>query len=367
MSDSTAYPTRDAVRNLMQQGADVAVTDTEFNHLALNAFRHQFENNIPYRRYCERRGRTPASVNEWTDVPAVPTAAFKEVDLVAGAAANAQLVFQTSGTTRGAEKRGRHFILDASQYEQSLLATFRAFVLPDHPQMRMMSLALTSADAPDSSLSYMITCVMRAYGAPDSATFADPIRGIDYAALTDALADAREPVALLGTSLAYLHWLDARPHMRLVLPAGSRLLDTGGFKGEARTIAPDELRARYQQQLGIAPRYCVNEYGMTELCSQYYDSALRTNDESGARIKRGPPWLRARVLDADTLQPMPRGATGILQHFDLANLDSVSAVLTEDLGYEAADGFVLLGRAPGAMPRGCSIAMDMLLTDKRAS
>ena len=33
----------------------------------------------------------------------------------------------------------------------------------------------------------------------------------------------------------------------------------------------------------------------------------------------------------------------------------------EDLGTAMDDGFLLLGRAAGATPRGCSIAMDMLL------
>jgi len=103
---------------------------------------------------------------------------------------------------------------------------------------------------------------------------------------------------------------------------------------------------------------CINEYGMTELCSQYYDFRF----EEDLAVKAGPPWLRARVLDPDTLAPLPRGEVGILQHFDLANLDSVSAVLTEDLGRETDHGFVLLGRVPNATPRGCSIAMDLLLS-----
>jgi len=42
-------------------------------------------------------------------------------------------------------------------------------------------------------------------------------------------------------------------------------------------------------------------------------------------------------------------------------------VQTEDLGVELDDGFRLLGRSAGAPPRGCSIAMDMLLRDRDAS
>jgi hypothetical protein len=119
------------------------------------------------------------------------------------------------------------------------------------------------------------------------------------------------------------------------------------------------MRARYQTAFGIPPDLCVNEYGMTELCSQYYDAGYFGENT----VKQGPPWLRARVVDPETLAPVARGEVGILQHLDLANLDSVCAILTEDLAFETDNGFVLLGRAPGAMPRGCSIAMDIMLAD----
>ena len=52
---------------------------------------------------------------------------------------------------------------------------------------------------------------------------------------------------------------------------------------------------------------------------------------------------------------------GILAHLDLANLGSVSAILTEDLGFLVPGGFTLRGRTPGAEPRGCSLAMEEFL------
>lgn len=351
---------RDRISALLARGADNPLSEAEFNDLALATFAYQFEHNQPYQRYCERRAGTPATVDNWTAIPAVPTQAFKETALVAGDSTQAEAVFKTSGTTRGAERRGAHYILDLELYRQSLLAGFKAFVLPDRATMRMISLMPMADGATDSSLGYMISAVMREYGTPDNECVADYETGIDYARLNSVLSDVRVPVCLLGTSLAFLHWLE---RVDFDLPNSSRIMDTGGFKGEQRSVSADELRERYQKQLGLDAQHCVNEYGMTELCSQYYDSVLRDEQIREVRAKQGPPWLRARVVDPETLAPMPRGETGILQHFDLANLYSVSAVLTEDLAYEVADGFVLLGRAPGAMPRGCSIAMDILLSD----
>ena len=51
-------------------------------------------------------------------------------------------------------------------------------------------------------------------------------------------------------------------------------MDTGGFKGEKRTYDAGELRDMYRATFGIPQPMCINEYGMTELCSQYYDFRL---------------------------------------------------------------------------------------------
>jgi hypothetical protein len=67
------------------------------------------------------------------------------------------------------------------------------------------------------------------------------------------------------------------------------------------------------------------------------------------------------AVDPETLAPLPPGRSGILRHFDLANLHGVAAIQTEDFGRVDEHGLVLEGRAVSAPPRGCSIAMDLLL------
>jgi hypothetical protein len=42
----------------------------------------------------------------------------------------------------------------------------------------------------------------------------------------------------------------------------------------------------------------------------------------------------------------------------LANVFSVAAIQTEDLGVRRGDGFELIGRAQFAEPRGCSVMMN---------
>ena len=67
-----------------------------------------------------------------------------------------------------------------------------------------------------------------------------------------------------------------------------RIMDVmGNPVDEAGEIGEDELRSLYLDRLGIPPAHCVNEYGMTELCSQFYDSTLReTGMPSGVKPLR---------------------------------------------------------------------------------
>ncbi len=347
--------------------------DEAFNNLALRIYRYQFERIAPLAAFWNRRGREPAAIDHWTDIPAVPTAAFRELALVAGAPHRAQAIFRTSGTSRGDQRRGTHYILDLSIYHGSLLSSFAAHVLPDGITPTIIALIPPSNQLPDSSLAHMVQIVLERFGAPGSGHFADTATGLDHDAIRTALRLAEEqsePVCLIGTSFSFVHWTD---HLndtgeRFHLPAGSRLMDTGGYKGRTRSIPATELRQVYQELLAIDPDFCVNEYGMTELCSQAYDTSLEerlVNDQVTVRRKRAPPWMRTRIVDPHDLRPIAHGEHGLLQHFDLANLGSVLAVQTEDLGHAVDDGFLVLGRAPAAPPRGCSIAMDELLDATR--
>ncbi|MBI4544061.1 MAG: long-chain fatty acid--CoA ligase [Gemmatimonadetes bacterium] len=369
MAEPQVRVLRDELLRRFQRGVDQPFADAAFDDLARRVFELQFCTNAPYAAYCRRRGRTPENVGHWSEIPAVPSAAFKEVELVSGRADAAQAVFRTSGTTRGPERRGRHFIPDLSVYHGALLAGFEAYVLPDGAELVFLSLVPPPVELPDSSLSHMVQVVIERFGAMGSGYFAAAASGIQHDVLDAALRGAEQegrPVCLVGTVLAFAHWADALrergQHYRL--PPGSRLMDTGGFKGQARQVAPAEMLSLYASLLGLAPEDCVNEYGMTEMCSQFYDTVLRARVQGRAvrdRRKVPPPWVRTCVVDPETLGPLPAGRAGLLRHFDLANFGSVLAIQTEDVGVEREDGFLLLGRALGAPPRGCSMAMDLLL------
>ncbi|MGI9180995.1 MAG: long-chain fatty acid--CoA ligase [Longimicrobiaceae bacterium] len=363
-----ADPLRGELLRRIRAGADPPISDAEFNTLALAVFGHQYEQNVAYRAYCERRGASPESVRQWTEIPAVPTAAFKAAPLVCGDPAQARAVFQTSGTTAGAERRGRHYFPDLTLYDAALRESFRAHLLPEGARLRMLSLVPARTEMPDSSLAHMIAEVMEEFGGAGSRGYMRN-GALDHAGIAQALREAEasgEPVLLLGTSFAYVHLLDAlrQREERFKLPGGSRLMDTGGFKGRSREVTREELYRELGEALGIPPEWCVNEYGMTEMSSQFYDAVAGDPGAAAVseRLHHAPPWVRTRATDPETLALLPDGSEGILRHWDLANLDSVLAIQTEDWGGCHPAGFRVLGRAAGAEARGCSIATDELLS-----
>lgn len=365
MSDDTDLQSR--LLGVIARGAHAPPDDAEFDALARAVFAHQYACNAPYRAYCDRRGATPETVSRWDDVPTVPTDAFKAAALVCGDPSRAAAVFRTSGTTQGRDRRGAHYVAGLALYDAALRAGFRAHLLPDGARPVILSLVPSPADLPDSSLSHMVGEVMDDFAAPGSGWFVSADGGIAHERLRDALRAAGaegRPVCIPGTAFAFVHWLDALSAAgeRFRLPEGSRVMDTGGFKGRSREVTREELYGAIHDRLGISPAWCVNEYGMTEMSSQFYDGVAGSAVAPGERLHVGPAWVRTRAANPETLEPLPHGEIGVLRHHDLANLHSVMAIQTADLGFTTPAGFRVLGRARGAEARGCSIAMDELLS-----
>jgi hypothetical protein len=213
----------------------------------------------------------------------------------------------------------------------------------------------------------MFATIHKEFGSPDS-TFAglldaDSAWHVDLsqslAVLRDAIA-ADIPLIVLGTAFNFVQLADHLEDSghRLTLPAVSRVLETGGYKGRTRSLSKPALHALITRTLGVPPSRIVSEYGMSELSSQAYDSKIEfsnANPPAHERTFRFPPWARAQIISPETGREVADGETGLIRVFDLTNLRSVLAVQTEDLGIRRGDGFELLGRAALAEARGCSL------------
>jgi hypothetical protein len=165
----------------------------------------------------------------------------------------------------------------------------------------------------------------------------------------------RNPQLLLGTAFSFVHLLDhlAELDLRLKLPAGSRVMETGGYKNRSRMMPKEKLHALITERLGIVRENIICEYGMSELSSQAYNGVRIT--ECGMRNFHFPPWTRVQIVSTETGREVAEGESGLIRVFDLANIFSVAAIQTEDVGVRRGDGFELVGRAQLSEPRGCSL------------
>jgi hypothetical protein len=331
-----------------------------FDSLACDLARFQAANVPGYKRLCSARGVDLPSLTHAGQAPAVPTEAFKVSRVATFPGELAEATFRTSGTTLGS--RGAHDMRRVGTYDRAALAFGRSAL---GEGARVLLLSPPPSELPDSSLVHMMKLFAAKLGnaPPKEGDWFLQDGVLELSLLDTAVAEAlvaKKPVLLLGTSFAFVHLLDAVGDAGFRLPSGSCVMQTGGFKGKSREVSAPALRRELAKAFAIPERAVVSEYGMTELSSQFYEATAR--DESakpGVYVE--PPWARVVPVDPETLRPVEGGKEGVARIEDLMNVDSAFAVLAADRVRRVAGGFELLGRWPGASPRGCSLAVDEIL------
>ncbi len=357
-----------------------------FDSFALDLFRLQFEANPVYRSFCEARRSVPSQIGHWSQIPFLPVVAFKESICTALPESDRLREFRSSGTTTQARSRHFHSGLSLESYECSLLPWFNRHLMPDLAPWRgrlfggpleppdFLFLTPPPARCPNSSLAHMFEVVRREHAPasnPFHGTFTrDGAWSLNTAAIESVLrqaVDFARPLCVLGTAFSFVELSDhlVQSGKTVVLPSGSRALETGGYKGRSRSLSKTALHSLINHALGIRLDHIVSEYGMSELSSQAYDHPIPTTameDSNSPEIVKPPPrtfhfppWTRIRIVSPENEREMPPGEVGVLQVLDMANIFSVCALQTEDLAASLGHGFELHGRASSSEPRGCSL------------
>lgn len=356
------------VSDFMKQGES---TEEQFNELALKIFQFQYTYNQPYRKYCQKRRISPKKVVHFTQIPPVPIDAFKLTTLSCYLIEETEAVFMTSGTTRP-EQRGKNYHRDLEIYDLSMKTQFKNYVLPDVEQIKMFILFPPKKDLPNSSLAHYLHLAKETFGTSDSQYVFDK-EHFQSEKLVKELKQAEmsnEPILLIGATFSFIHFLDEcnKEGLTFKLPENSRLMDTGGAKGKSREIDPHIFKQEMSKLFSIPIEKCINMYGMTELSSQCYEQSFWRKHKglSYSQLMTAPHWMRTRIVNIENMEEKPLGEKGIIVHYDLANLNSVIGILTEDVGIQEKEGFQLLGRANGAEAKGCSLVVEQFIEGDRS-
>lgn len=310
----------------------------QFEAMALSLFHYQYEHNELYRLYCDALRTDVSAVKDITKIPFLPVSFFKSHRVITGdPEAVPALVFESSGTT--GESTSRHYVMDASVYERSLLQGFEEFYgAPE--QYAILALLPSYLERKNASLVHMAKTLMEKSGHADNGFYINEWEQL-HSVLTRLERD-KQKVLLLGVTFALLDFADAYP-MQL---ANTIVMETGGMKGRRAELTRKEVHDILKAQWGANNIH--SEYGMTELLSQAYATA--------DGIFKCTSTMR--VLMRDINDPLDVRATGqgCINIIDLANVNSCAFIATEDIGNIAADGsFEVLGRMDHSALRGCSL------------
>lgn len=307
----------------------------EFEEMAEAVFRFQIAENDVYRRFVGGDVRWSG----WRSAPPLPIDAFKLAAVTARPEPFAA-VFESSGT--GTTGTSRHYVHDLAVYDRSALAHFRS-VFGDGRRTILAHLPAYVDHGERSSLVYMARKLIEVFGDEGSGFFLDDLRRLEEA------VRAGHQVLLLGAAFGLLDLIEKG---RYDLPGGSIVIETGGMKTHRREVSRGALHTQLANGFGVTRRQVFSEYGMCELLSQCYS-------RGGDGVFFAPSWMRVIVTDPeDPMVEVNDGERGVIRVFDLANVYSVSSILTKDAGIRRGAGFEVVGRASGAELRGCNFLLE---------
>ncbi|CCG54522.1 Probable acyl-protein synthetase [Flavobacterium indicum GPTSA100-9 = DSM 17447] len=312
----------------------------EFEKITLKVFRHQYENNAVYHKFCNLLKKNPTNVKRIPDIPFLPIQFFKSERIVSNKAPD-EIIFTSSGTT--GMSTSKHHVTDLSVYETSFRQAFSQFYgnIEDYCVLALLPSYL---ERDGSSLIYMAQDLIEGSQHPDSGFYLN-----EYQQLAEkliALDKEGQNVLLIGVTYALLDIIEQFDFQL----NNTIIMETGGMKGKRKEMIREELHALLSKGFGVSTIH--SEYGMTELLSQAYSL--------GNGIFECPPWMDVIIRDTeDALSLIGYNKTGGINVIDLANINSCAFIATQDLGkkYENQT-FEVLGRFDNSDIRGCNLLVQ---------
>lgn len=312
-----------------------------FDELALTIFQRQARENAIYAEFLDLMAIKVEQVNEISDIPLFPIRLFKKYALKTGDW-QAQTVFQSSGTSDMTD-RSRHYVRDPEFYRDVCQQIFSSYYVD--PEIEIIALLPSYIESGQSSLVAMVRHLAEIYNQNPGDIFYLYDHTSLMVRINEILNTTGKQVVLFGVSFALLDFAESfcLEDERL------RILFTGGMKNRRKEMNYEEVYDRLKTSFPLSS--VDSEYGMTEMFSQSYS----IDDRQG--------WFKAgRTLQIfgkelyDPLSDVKIGKTAQLGFIDLANIDTLSFILTDDLVIkDEKDRFKLIGRIHKSDLRGCNL------------
>lgn len=339
------------IANYISQGIDFR-NDELFNSLMVRCFNEQYAGSAPYRDYCQKLGAVPETVRLWEEIPAVSSFRHRARLLKLLPQQKAEELSVASRTVDLAHTRGPFFPADrlVTIMRQVQLEAARRYLFPDVSRIKMLFFVPQPRMAPGMVMATGLERYRQEFGAAGS-RFLISFTGLDLKGFVAELRLAErsgEPLAILGATHGLDYFMDAclKAGVGFRLPAGSRIMDSGGFMGRYGATPPEQFFQNCTRVFGISRHYCVNALWICESSSVYFDAQLGDGavDSGKIQCKRPLPWMRLRIVDPLTFRRVQPGKTGLIRLYDLSNRGMAAVVQTDKMGFETGDGFEIVGK-----------------------
>ncbi len=308
----------------------------DFERLAIEVFRFQYENVSVYRNFCDLLNKEPSAVKCIEQIPFLPIQFFKSHKIISKNLEE-ETIFTSSGTT--GSTTSKHYVSDLSIYEKSFQKAFeREYGNPEN--FAILALLPSYLEREGSSLIYMVENLIEKSNNPNSGFYLYEMDALIEK--LDFLEVSGQKSILIGVSYALLDLIEKRKFQL----NNTIVMETGGMKGRRKEMIKEELHEILKKGFGVSKIH--SEYGMTELLSQAYSL--------GDGIFSCPPWMKILTRDTEDALSYTVEKTGGINVIDLANLNSCAFIATQDLGKTFADGsFEVIGRFDSSDIRGCNL------------
>lgn len=327
------------IRQLLAKKIET-ITESDFDKVALEIFHYQAHYNLLYADYLRLLQIDPQSVTGILDIPFLPIQFFKNYIIKTGDW-DPEIIFTSSGTT--GQVTSQHLVRDLEFYKKNTYKGFEYF-FGSVNQYCILALLPSYLERSGSSLVVMADHFIQQSDYKQSGFFLYNTR--DLIKTLENCKKNQIPTLLLGVSFALL---DLAEQHALDL-SGIMIMETGGFKGKRKEMIREELHEILCDRFNVQSVH--SEYGMTELFSQAYSR------KDG--IFYASPTMRVitrQIMDPFSIEQ--RNKTGVINVIDLANLDTISFIATDDLGKVYDDGsFSVLGRLDASDLRGCNLMIQ---------
>lgn len=312
------------------------VEPADFEHLALEIFQFQYNNNAIYQQYVNALSIVGPAIHSIDQIPFLPIQFFKTQEIKT-TSFEPQVTFESSGTTQTVNSR--HYVKDLNIYRRSFLQAWEQFYGPVQDWC-IIGLLPAYLERQNSSLVVMVDELIKMSGHAYSGFYLYEHEKL--AQVLQELEKNKQKTLLIGVTFGLLDFAEKYP-----MPLQHTIvMETGGMKGRRKEMTREEVHQVLQTAFQTDAIH--SEYGMTELLSQAYSK------RDG--VFNCPPWMKVLVRQDDDPLDVRTTGSGIINIIDLANLYSCSFIATDDVGtITADDSFTVMGRIDNSDIRGCNL------------